>query len=168
VSEYDGLVPGLDIPENPPESKDQLTCFCCGVCCHYRVFMTLEEAQRISNDRGIALEDFLELTPESLSYGQEHFWFGAESYLLKQEDGFCVFLTAKEGTNGWFCGIHHVKPEVCRNWVSTFHRPECQKGLALRWNLSLDEATGIIRGPEEQLQKFDVFMEKLRNGAFFE
>jgi Fe-S-cluster containining protein len=167
VSWYEGLVPGLDVPENPPEIKDQLTCFCCGVCCHYRVFMSLEEAQRISNDRDIPLEAFLELTPENLSYGQEHFWFGAESYLLRQKDGFCVFLTPVSGTNGWFCGIHHVKPDVCRHWAPTIHRPECQKGLALRWNLTLDAVTGVIRGPENQMQKFADFMEKLTGGALF-
>jgi hypothetical protein len=164
LSEYEYLTPGLDIPEDPPEISDQLTCFCCGICCHYLVFMTLEEAYRISDDRGIALEDFLELTPESMSYGQEYFWFEAESYLLKQKDGFCVFLTHTEGTKAWFCGIHRVKPDVCRKWVQTFHRPECQKGLALRWGLTLDEATGVIRGPEGQLQKFEAFMKDLPAG----
>lgn len=167
MSEYEYLVPGLDIPETSSEIPDQLACFCCGICCHYKVFMTLEEAYRISDDRGIPLEDFLELTPESMSYGQEHFWFGAESYLLKQKGGFCVFLTKKEGTNGWFCPIHHVKPDVCRKWVSTFHRPECQNGLALRWGLMLDEATGIIRGNEAQLQKFEAFMAKVLDGSIF-
>lgn len=161
----ENIIPGLDIPENPPEIKDQLACFCCGICCHYRVFMSLEEAQRISADQKIPLEEFLELSRENSRFGQEHFWFGAESYLLKQKDGFCVFLKSKNGTNARFCSIHHVKPNVCREWAPTFHRPDCQQGIARYWHLTIDEANGTMQGPDEQLLKFNDFMEKLQNGT---
>jgi len=160
----ENLVPGLDYSQDPPGQAEQLTCFCCGICCHYRVFMTLEEAQRISTDQKMPLEDFLELSSEHRQFGQEHFWFGPESYLLKQQNGFCVFLKEKEGTNARFCSIHHVKPTVCRDWTPAFHRPDCQQGIARYWHLTIDEVSGTIQGPDEQLRKFNDFLEKLRNG----
>jgi Fe-S-cluster containining protein len=149
----DNRVPGLDFSETP-ELKPQLECFCCGICCHYRVFISMEEAQRISSDQKIELEDFLDFV-------NEHNYFGQEDFLIKQRDGFCVFLDGKEGTKGKFCRIHHIKPQVCCAWVSTYHRPECQQGLALTWRLTIDDSTNTINGPEEQLQKFNEFMKKL-------
>ncbi len=157
VYEPEDMVPGFDIPIEVPPPKAQLACFCCGICCHYRVFISLEEAQRISADQKIPLEAFLDLA-------KDHFWFGQESFLISQRNGYCVFLTGDEKTNGRFCRIHHVKPSVCREWTPTFHRPECQKGLAIYWRLTIDDTTGTIRGEDEAVRKFDAFMKKLNSG----
>jgi len=156
--EADDLLSGYEDGINPILGKSQLTCFCCGLCCHYRVFISLEEAQCIAADQNLPLEAFLDLV-------NEHYWFGQESFLIQQREGFCVFLEGKEGTGARFCRIHHVKPSVCREWAPTFHRPECQQGLAIYWRLTMDEANGIIQGPEEQVQQFNSFMEKLSNGT---
>lgn len=138
-----------------------IDCFCCGICCYHRINLTLEEARRIADDQGLKLEDILDFNDDAAHYNR--YWYGDESFVLQQRDGFCIFLKGKEGIYGKYCSIHHVKPNVCRHWQSSWLRRECQSGLALDWQLSFGP-TGVLQGPAENLKKFNDFLEMLEKG----
>jgi Fe-S-cluster containining protein len=139
----------------PSVHEVPITCFCCGLCCHYYyVLISQEEAQLIADDQKIPFDAFLEVDSEP-------FWFGQENYLMKKKDGFCVFLGTKDNIPGKYCRIHHIKPDVCREWKSTWFKKDCREGLTAEWSLTAD-LDGTLHGAEKDLKKFNTFMEALK------
>ncbi len=136
--------------------ESEIVCFRCGLCCtYYRVFLSMEEAQRIADYTGVPLGEFIE------EYGDLH-WY-EQKELLRQRDGGCFFLERISGTKEARCRIHPVKPAPCREWTPGLYRRECQRGLAEYWNLMINPA-GQVEGPEEDLGKFNSFLTSLADG----
>lgn len=137
------------------EVKDtSFPCFRCGLCCiKYQVRMSVTEARRIASTLELSWDEFQGkyLDPE---------WPGVESLLLIHRDGACVFLDIDTGTRTTTCRIQSFKPSSCLDWSSGANKPECQQGLAKYWGLVVD-SSGKIRGSEEQMGRFQSFLEAL-------
>ncbi|MFH1638974.1 MAG: YkgJ family cysteine cluster protein [Chloroflexota bacterium] len=137
-----------------PLDESAIACFRCGLCCtYYRVFLSLEEAQRISERTGLALDVFIE------EYGSLH-WYSQQDHLLRQKDGACFFLEYLPGTKEARCQIHPVRPTACREWAPGLYRRECQRGLAEYWNLTVTPFWQL-QGTEENIAKFNAFLRSL-------
>ena len=136
----------------------QIDCFRCGECCtRYRVRLSLIEARRIADDLGLSLDAFLE------KYLDQR-WLGHDSFLLRLQDGSCVFLERKAVNRERLCLIHHLKPGACRDWTPSLYRKECKEGLAKHWNLTVNE-TGQVEGSTEDIKRFQGFIESTRREA---
>lgn len=131
-----------------------IPCFRCGVCCiKYQVRLNLVEARRLADRLGLAWDEF------RARYVDRH-WPATESFLLRQEDGACVFLERGGGLAVSSCLIHPFKPLACQELTCSLSRPECQEGLARDWGLTISPA-GRIRGPKETIQRFRSFLNSL-------
>ena len=95
-------------------------CFRCGVCCiRYQPQLTTEESETIATGLKISIDDFLS------SYVQ----FTNIGYLLRRSERGCVFLSREKDDSGDSCAIYPFRPKICRDWVASLSRPECQEGL---------------------------------------
>ena len=112
--------------------------------------MNLEEAQRVANSAGIDWDIFL------ADY-IDHRWPGKASFLLKHQDGACIFLSKDNGNKQNLCLIHSFKPTCCREWESSMLRSDCQEGLKLRWDLSVNSQSKIT-GTFKDLENFERFL----------
>jgi len=100
-----------------------IPCFRCGVCCtRYQVRLSLEEAQQIANELGLAWDEWLDLYVDQR-------WPGTDSFLLRHCNGACVFLERIEARNVTCCLIQSFKPSACREWTPSLYRQDCQEGL---------------------------------------
>jgi hypothetical protein len=134
-------------------------CFRCGVCCtKYQVRLNQVEARQIADGLGISWDEFLE------RYVDQR-WPGVESFLLRQDNGACVFLKQKED-NQSICLIHPFKPSACQEWVPSLHRRECREGLAKYWGLRVG-SQGELQGEEERIYRFQLFLKSLAMGGAY-
>ncbi len=123
-----------------------LPCFRCGVCCHwYQPRIDLVEARTIADGIGIAWQEF------AANYLDSRY-FGEERFLLRQENGACVFLEQID-ERITACKIHPFKPSACRDWTPSLLRKECQTGLARLWKLSVGQE-GNLQGTTDDLLRF--------------
>ena len=94
-------MPGLAKMTN----KIVFDCKCCGVCCQGEggIYMPREDAPGPARLLGISVEEFIEkyTTPQ---YGL--------LALRVDSEGFCLFHDKETH----YCGIHSVKPRMCRDW----------------------------------------------------
>ena len=135
-----------------------IPCLRCGVCCtRYQVRLDLIEARRICEGLGLSWYTFLG------NYIKPH-WTGVDSFLLRQQDGVCVFLKHTNEPHRTICLIHAWKPSACREWTPSLYRRECQQGLLRCWGLTVTPE-GELRGSEEGIQRFQLFMESLKRGS---
>ena len=86
-------------------------------------------------------------------------WPGTTSFLIRHNDGGCVFLKLSPD-NQKLCLIHDFKPECCREWTSGLQRPECQDGLKRNWGLIVD-SSGTVSGTQNKLEEFERFIRSL-------
>ena len=131
------------------------TCFRCGLCCtKYQVLMGLMEARAIADELGLSFEKFVEgyIDPA---------WPGERDFLLRHQDGHCVFLNRTNEGRESRCSIHRVKPRACLEWTASLFRKECREGLARYWGLTVSVA-GNPEGPEANLKEFNAFLESLK------
>jgi len=136
----------------------QIECFRCGECCtRYQVRLSLIEARRVADGLGLSLDAFLE------KYVDKR-WLGLSSFLLRLEDGACIFLERKAVNRERLCLIHHLKPGACRDWAPNLYRKECRGALAKHWNLTVNE-TGQVEGSTEDIKRFHGFIESIRREA---
>ena len=134
--------------------KCAIPCLRCGECCRrYQVRLDLPEAERIAGELGLALDAFRE------RYADRR-WPGEKSILVCQENGCCPFLDRSGESGDELCVIHTFKPSSCREWTPGLDRRECQDGLARRWGVAVD-SSGELRGPDERMRDFRLFMESL-------
>ena len=138
-----------------------IPCLRCGVCCsRYQVQLNLSEARRICDGLGLSWYTFL-------GNYVERRWPGADSFLLRQQDGKCVFLKNTNEPHRTICLIHAWKPSACREWTPSLYRRECQEGLLKQWGLMVTPE-GDIRGCDEEIQSFQLFMESLKKISAYE
>ncbi|RPJ60900.1 MAG: YkgJ family cysteine cluster protein [Dehalococcoidia bacterium] len=100
-------------------------CLRCGVCCSkYQALMNRTEAQRVAEGLGISFEVFLDKYTD-------HRWGGTESFLLRHQNGGCIFLSRDEN-NLATCSINSFKPSDCSAWAADPSKSECQEGAGKR------------------------------------
>lgn len=132
-----------------------IVCFRCGVCCsNYQVRLSLVEARRVTDELGLAFDEWLERYVDK-------YWQRPDSFLLRQRNGACVFLEQVKGSNKTSCLIHNVKPMACLEWTPSLYRRECQEGLVKYWSLTVSPS-GQLEGSEEKLRDFNSFLETPR------
>lgn len=128
-------------------------CFRCGVCCTcYQVYIKLPEAKELAANLKLSLGEFLN------SYTDPH-WPGKETFLIRHQNGACIFLKRTQGGKVTQCSIHAFRPQDCRNWIPKIDKPECQKGLSA-WGLQVS-STGELSGATENLKRFSLLLESL-------
>jgi len=124
-----------------------MACFRCGICCTvYQVNIGLAEGQRIADGLGLVWEEFLN------RYTDER-WPGTTNFLLRKNNGACVFLERIEGSKVTCCLIHPIRPSSCIDWVPSLYRKECQRGLADYWELAVS-FSGQLEGSTQKVREF--------------
>jgi hypothetical protein len=133
-----------------------IACLRCGVCCtRFQVRLDLSEARRICDRLGLSWYTFLG------NYIEPH-CTGSDTFLLRQQDGMCVFLKRTNEPHRTICLIHAWKPSACREWTPSLYRRECQEGLLLeQWGLTVTPE-GELQGSDEGIQHFQLFLESLK------
>lgn len=89
-------------------------CEMCGTCC--KLFLiNLNEEEYISGKYRTANEEFgiVNDFAEAQKYGLH--------FLVQKEDGSCLYLTENK------CGIHEIRPQVCRNFFCKGDEPEFEE-----------------------------------------
>lgn len=99
----------------------EIPCFQCGVCCvRWQPLLSPEELRRLSQDLGISPRTFKRRY--SRPFPPRRGWRQLKTGLVG-----CVFL-AYQGDRA-LCTIHTVRPQVCRDWMPSLDKRECQEGL---------------------------------------
>jgi len=127
-------------------SKDlkefSIPCFRCGECCsRFRVVIEENEARRIADGLQLNYGDFL------ANYTDPK-WHQTDNFLLRRNNGECIFLDRQRRRQEAVCGINQFKPVACRLWIPSVFRPECRDGLEKFWQLKVDESGGISGTPK--------------------
>ena len=145
----------IQVNERSGEPKElSIPCFRCGVCCtRYQVRLSLVEARQIADELGFAWDEWLDRYVDQS-------WPGADSLLLRQYKGACIFLEHVEGSNMTRCLIQPFKPSSCREWKPSLYRRECREGLVKYWQLTVSRS-GQLEGAKEKLRDFHSFIESL-------
>lgn len=144
-----------DADVSSSQEEPLLPCFRCGICCtRYQVRLSLVEARCISDEMEIGWDEFREayLDPR---------WPGAESFLLRQANGACVFFEQSKDGHVATCLIHPFRPSSCRDWTASQYRRECQEGLDKYWGLKVSDE-GKLQGTRGKILEFQSFLESLR------
>ena len=124
-----------------------IPCFRCGVCCtRYQVRLSLVEARQITNELGLAWDEWLDLYVDQS-------WPGTNSLLLRRCKGGCIFLEHIKGCNMTRCIIQPFKPSSCKEWRPSLYQRECQQGLAQCWGLTVNPL-GQVEGSRQKLLDF--------------
>jgi Fe-S-cluster containining protein len=98
-------------------------CLRCGTCCSkYQALLNCAEVHQIAKGLNITSDKFIDKYTD-------HRWGGTESFLLRHENGACIFL-AREGNNNCltYCRINNFKPFDCSAWSPDPTKAECQQG----------------------------------------
>ena len=132
-----------------------IPCLRCGECCRtYQVRVDLDEAARLAEGLGMRLREFLE------TYADKR-WPGDRSFLLRQENGHCVFLRSEvDGSGVTECAIHSFKPTSCREWCPSLGHVECRRGMTRMLGISWD-GSGEVVTPEEGSVLIEAHLEEL-------
>ena len=94
-------------------------CFRCGLCCiGFLVKLSGKDINLLSRGLGISKPDLLRKYVRKTPVGP----------VLRQDGDDCVFLAHEDRTPAG-CSVYAFRPEVCRSWVASLFRPECQEGL---------------------------------------
>jgi uncharacterized protein len=144
--------------DNEGKENGAIPCFQCGVCCtSYQVRLNLVEARRICDGLGLKWNTFLGryIDPQ---------WPGSDSFLLRKENGACIFLKDTNIPGSKVCLIHMFKPSACRDWNSSLYRRECQQGLAKDWGLTVD-TEGKLCGSDEKIHLLKIYLESLNTAG---
>ena len=107
--------------------ENAFSCQMCGNCCTGEggIVLSHSDRMRLCALLGLSLAAFEErYTHRS----------GSTFYLTTKEDGSCVFFTPGSG-----CGVHTVKPDICRAWP--FFLGNLRDELS--WKMAMDSCPGI-------------------------
>jgi len=144
--------------DNEGKENGAIPCFRCGVCCtRYQVRLDLIKARRICDELGLKWNMF----PGRYIDSQ---WPGSDSFLLRKENGACIFLKDTNIPGSKVCLIHMFKPSACRDWSPSLHRHECQQGLAKYWNITVNDE-GKLCGSDERILLFRQYLESLNTAG---
>lgn len=145
---------GIVYESHSEQMNNAYPCFCCGICCtKYQVHLDMEEAQEVAAHLNLPLQQFLDEYTDTR-------WPGEDTFLIKQKEGVCIFLTQDSNSPAKFCRIHEFKPSSCRKWSASLFRRECRQGLSRDWELSVNES-GEITGSPANIKKFKEFLKTL-------
>jgi len=135
-------------------SRDILPCFRCGACCtKYQVCVKTSEAIEIANKLGLDLKTFQQQFTDPR-------WPGVDNFLIRHQNGACIFLDRSNKDKLTGCRIHAFRPEDCRAWTPDLDRRECRQGLK-DWGLSVNPA-GELQGSPADIQRFRLFLQSLK------
>jgi len=83
-------------------------------------------------------------------------WPDPRSYLLRHDNGACVFLDRQDDERFGLCRIYAVRPESCRKWVADPYKPACGAGLKRFWAVTMDDSGRFAGDPGavERMQRF--------------
>ncbi len=141
-------LPSIESDYTPPDPA--CACFRCGDCCRLWVFITSEEADRIAEYAKIPRNEFVivywdkDVAPDAC-------------LVLQQPNGACLFLCNGKDSREKDCAIYDVRPGVCREFVPSLIRKECQTGLKELWGLTATPSDGT-QGSEKQVRAFNSFV----------
>ena len=125
--------------------SSSIECFRCGICCiGYHPKLTDKEIESIAKRLSISTDEFINRYVIVIKV----------SYLLRQTENGCVFLTWEKDASKTSCSIYSFRPAACRNWVPSLSRPQCQDGLA---RLPIDRRILLVSDiyeNQEQVEKF--------------
>ena len=94
-------------------------CFRCGLCCtDYLVKLSGEDIALLARGLGTTRAALFRKHVKKTPVGP----------VLRQSGRECVFLDREE-TGATRCGVYAFRPEVCRNYLPSLLRHECQQGL---------------------------------------
>ena len=94
-------------------------CFRCGLCCiGFLVKLSGKDINLLSRGLGISKADLMRKCVRKTPVGP----------VLRQNGDDCVFLT-HDARNATGCIAYAFRPEVCRSWVPSLFRQECQEGM---------------------------------------
>jgi hypothetical protein len=127
-------------------------CFRCGLCCtDYLVKLSGQDIALLCRGLGI---------PKAVLF-RKHVRKTPVGPVLRQNGRECVFLSREEnGVTG--CSVYAFRPEVCRNYLPSLLRPDCQQGLRRlgksgkvvlpgEMYQSVDDAAGLLDCIEDKL-----------------
>ena len=105
-------------------------CLRCGTCCSkYQALLSRAEAQQIADVLKIGWDEFIDIYTDPR-------WGGTESFLLRHQNGACIFLKHLENSRMTYCSINTFKPSDCKAWLPNPSKQECQEGQR---NLSIQQ-----------------------------
>ena len=94
-------------------------CFRCGLCCtDYLVKLCGQDIALLSRGLGTTKTALFRKYVKKTPVGP----------VLRQNGRECVFLS-REGNGVTGCSMYNFRPEVCRNYLPSLLRPDCQQGL---------------------------------------
>ena len=150
-------LPGLvSLQSHGEGNAREIPCFQCGVCCvRWQPLLSPEEIRRLSQDFGITPRTFKRryTRPYPLRRGWHQLKTGAAG---------CVFL-AYQGSRA-LCTIHAVRPQVCRDWMPSLDKRECQEGLRSLNEQGVTRLEELYAIAEDRRRFTDVLGESQRRG----
>jgi Fe-S-cluster containining protein len=114
-------------PETPSGKEAAITaidanipCVRCGFCCTYLVVkLTTRDIRVLAHGLGVSKHDAIRRYVRMTPIGP----------VLRQTGSRCIFLNAGDDGAMASCSVYAFRPEVCRNWVPSLSRHECQEGI---------------------------------------
>ena len=102
------------------ENRKAVPCFRCGLCCTYFLIkLTNQDIRVLAQGLGLTRREFMGKFVKKTPVGP----------VLRQKGNDCIFLDQDETRAVSGCSVYPFRPEVCRNWVPSLSRSECQEGL---------------------------------------
>jgi Fe-S-cluster containining protein len=121
---------------------ENFPCIRCGVCCGiYHVRVGRSEGERIAEHLGMEFYDWVGRYCEPR-------WPDPRSYLIRHENGGCIFLERAKDERFALCSIYPVRPVSCREWAAEPDKPACAQGLSRFWNVNIDDEGRIVGDPD--------------------
>jgi Fe-S-cluster containining protein len=161
MSVTEPVTTSLGESRTPPDAvltleDPHIECLCCGNCCsRHQPNLNLSETRRIADAMGLDWEIFRERYTDPR-------WPATGNFLLRHENGACVFLVRNPATDRATCRIHAFKPNSCLEWPASVFKQDCQAGLK-RWNLTVSKAGEII-GSTQSIERFKTSQQSLFTG----
>ena len=96
------------------------SCVRCGLCCiDLLVKLTTRDIRALASGLGVSNHDVLRKYVKMTSIGP----------VLRQTGNRCIFLNDGDEGLTVACSVYVSRPEVCRDWIPSLSRLECQEGL---------------------------------------
>jgi len=135
-----------------PVDDTPMPCFRCGICCTcYQAPLDARDIENIASVLGVSEPEFISRYTLKAPI--------KEGYLLRRDDGGCVFLARDEGETAR-CVVYPSRPQACRVWQPGLSQPACLEGLArLKTKGQLTQLDELF-GSDEERRQFYLSLEK--------
>ena len=122
-------------------SATRFDCILCGICCSvYQVRITAEEAAALASHMSMGFYDWVGRFCDPR-------WYDSRSYLVRHEDGHCIFLKRGSDRRTFLCSVYDLRPGSCREWQAGLDKPECVEGLRRYWRVAVNGDGNMIGAP---------------------